>query len=159
MPVRCVDRPNRSKPRFWTAAKVGKAACSAMRHGATRQAIDAEIDKCGLQQRQRREFDVLQALRVAQNALTDSNSIFDADADFLKRFVTSVVVSAIVLRLIGLIPRFGKPASLALTVLRQLASARLDKITVVKAANDAAITVVRNAAANEATFLRSVGGL
>jgi len=159
MPLRCVLRPNRTGPRFWTAKNAISAACSAIRHGANRTEIEVGIANCGTGSK-RTSDEVMEALAAAEAAMLGSNELFDADAAFLQRFLAVAQVLAVLGRLIAIIPeRRIRLAVLAIVSIRELATARLADVAVRKAANDAAIAIVRRAAANEARFRRTGTGL
>lgn len=159
MPIRCVERPNRNGPRYFTADKAIAIACNAIRHGATRAEIEAGIAQCGIGDRRPKSSDALEALAVAVTALEASNAVFDADAQALQRFLIPSLIAGIAQRLIARIPVIGPALAVTLTITREMATERLKQVAVQKAANDAALAVVRRAAANEAQFLRTGTGL
>lgn len=93
---------------------------------------------------------------MAAEALDSTNSELNLDADILRRFLS---VTAPLLPIVRFGARFlTKRAAVigaALVLLREVASSRLKQIVVRQAANDATITVLRRAAANEARFFRT----
>lgn len=156
MPQKCFFKPNRTKPRLWTAKTVGQVACLAIRQGnATREELIDAVLECSEEEKTKRAS-AAEALAVAEQELTNSNSLFDADAVVMQRFLAVLnIFTGLVFRIVARIPRVGPGLAVAIPALRQLASARLKQLTVQKAANDRAIRIVREAAANESRFLRS----
>jgi len=152
VPIRCTRVENRTRPRYWTAKKAGQACCYALKHGATREQIELEIAKCGGKE-PRRGDQAEAAYAVAEAALLASNEVFNADALYLQRFLTVTQGLVAVARIIRLIPNpVARAAALGVIAIRELASSRLKNIAGQKAANDAAINVIRRAAANAERF-------
>lgn len=154
MPLKCFLKPNRTKPRRWSAKTVGQVYCVALRDGVPRVDLEREIRKC-VEPDSKRDSEAAEALAVAEQALLQNNQLLDADADSLQRFMGIPVVNAVVLRLISRIPIVGPVLAGAIPALRTYAAVRLGQTTVQKAANDAALVIVRRAAANERAFLRT----
>lgn len=46
MPIVCINRPNRSERRVWTAKAVGRVCSYAVREGATREELRTELEPC-----------------------------------------------------------------------------------------------------------------
>lgn len=46
MPIVCINRPNRSERRVWTARKVGQVCGYALREGATQTELASELEEC-----------------------------------------------------------------------------------------------------------------
>lgn len=134
---------------------MGQVACAAIRHGSTRAEIEREIAKCGIGGR-RTPAETQQALAVAEQALESSNSELTLDSDILRRFVsiTAPLVPIVRFGAKFLGRRIGAVAA-GLIIVRQIATARLEQVVVQRAANQAALNIIRRAAANEARFLRS----
>lgn len=156
MALKCVVHPNRSVKRFWTAKKAIAVACNAItRHGASAPAVLLGIEQCSKVQKEAKSREALAALEAAARALEDTNQLFDADAQFIQRFLFLTNIGAIAFRIIGSLGRAGKATTGAILILRELATVRLKQIVAQRAANDATLTAVRRAAANEAQFLRT----
>lgn len=157
MVVRCVDRPKRSRPRSFNLRTALEAVCIAIENGADPEQMHAGVDRCG--GKERKQSEAAEALVAAEQALSLSNRELDADADSLHRFLNLPLASAIALRLIRLIPVGGQVLAIGIPLLRTFATERLKSIAVQRAANDAALVLVRRAAANEGVFLRTGTGL
>lgn len=158
MPIKCHRVENRSHPRVWTAKKVGQVFCIALRGGVPRADLEAEIRKCTEPDRKPGSSEAVEALIAAAQALEQNNEMINADAAFLERFNIFASSLGVAWRLIA---RFFRPAAaLAVTTvaLEKLATARIEQLTVRKAANDVVIRIVRRAAANASNFLRTGTG-
>lgn len=46
MPIKCYEKPNRTKKRPFTAKACGRIVCYAIEDGASRKELEEEIDKC-----------------------------------------------------------------------------------------------------------------
>jgi hypothetical protein len=158
MPERCVQRPNRAEARPFTSTKLAKLLCRWVREGNSRAAFELEFEKVCPDEGQRRGNAAAEALAVAQVALEQTDSLFDADllalTRFLNVFILVGILNRLVLRFLG---APGKLLSVAVILAERAAVQRVKDVTVQKAANDAALEIVRRVAANEARFLQRVG--
>lgn len=152
MPLKCFQKPNRTRVRFWNAKKVGQVACIALRSGASRVEIEGYIAECVGGERRNDPSEAEQALAVAEQALSQNNVVLDADADSLRRFQDLGILNPLVLRILARVPVVGPALATGIVALSRVAASQLARIAVQKAANDAALTVVRRAAANAARF-------
>ncbi len=159
MPERCVQRPNRTANRPFNAHKLAKLLCSWVREGNSRAAFEVEYEKVCPDAPRQRGSAAAEALAVAQVALEQTDALFDADLQALQRFLNVFllvgILNRLVLRFLG-VP--GKLLSVTVIIAERVAIERVKQLTVQKAANDAALEIVRRAAANEARFLQRVGG-
>jgi hypothetical protein len=159
MPERCVVRPNRSEPRPFTSTKLAKLLCTWVRQGGSRAAFELEYEKVCPDPVRRKGSAAAEALAVAEQALMSNQEFYAADLAALTRFLNVFVLvgllNRLILRFLG-VP--GKLLSVAVILAERAAVQRVKDIAVQKAANDAAIEIVRRAAANEARFLMRAGG-
>jgi len=155
VPLKCFERPNRTRVRTWTKEHVGQVYCIVRRQGVTKLELEKEFAKCDVPEGEKRSSEALEAMQVGIVAIEESTVILDADAAYLQRFLSLMTFAALLLRIIQKIPRVGPVVSVGLVALRELAAVRLGRITVQKAANDEALIILRRAAANEARFIRT----
>lgn len=166
MTIRCVDRPNRRFPRRFDAPAAARAYCTALRGGATEREIDDLIEqKCPNEHRKRlrgsaaNEAALLAAFQQAETALAGSNAVFDGQIEVLSLTLRILGVLALIGRFIRAIPHpAARVVGGSAVLLRQVAQQRMTQITAQKAANDAALTILRREAANASQF-RQVSGL
>lgn len=158
MPTFCTERPNRTKPRTLDLERVAKMLCHLTRRGATKAHFDQlyfrECPGAGRDRTAEEE----RALQVAQEALESTRRFLDADAAMLERFLGVFSLFALTFRFIA---RFvGAPGAIVtagIIAAESAAKARLATIVTQRAANDAALEIVRRAAANEARFAIRAG--
>jgi hypothetical protein len=161
MTLRCVERPNRSQPRPFTVEKLARLLCalSKAQGEQVKEAFDAKFKEvCPPEEQRRPKAAEESALEVAAQALEANNAFLSADAMALQRFLSFFVAVSIAFRYVGRwvgVP--GKLASIGVVAVEKLAEERLASVLVQKAANDAALEIVRRAAANEARFLIRAG--
>lgn len=158
MPVVCHVVPNRSKPRTWSARAVGRVYCTALKEGVPEAELKAAIESCDDRNRRRPKAEAAVAMEAAILALEQTDAVFDAEQTALDRMLKLLNILSLVARFIRVIPHAGaKVAAGGVIVVKELAESRLKTIVAQKAANDAALVLLRRAAANEAQFLRVVG--
>ena len=139
MPLKCYIRPNRRARRGWTARAAARAVCAAVNDGVTPSEIRAEMADCvPCEDARRRQQQVAQAIAAMQA----SNTVMA---------IAEVVLQGLgpALRSIQLISRFVPQARLAGVALQpvvQRINVALTEVRVARAANDAAIRVLRLAA-------------
>lgn len=159
MPLRCVERPNRSKPRTFTARSVGKIYCHAVRNGVPVVEIEQEIRKCKELEERKTDDEQQAAIEAAIAALESSNIVFGNEETTLLRMLQLLNIVAGLGRFLVRIPAApARAVGAGAIVLKELAESRLKIIVAQKAANDATLSVLRRAAANAPSFRRVVGG-
>lgn len=159
MPIRCVERPNRSHARTYKAKDVGRIYCIAIRNGIPKLEIEQEIKKCAEVGDDERRSQAAEALAVAEQAIEANNLVLGTEIEVLQRMLSMLNIVAALGRYIVRIPLApARVLGASAIALQELAKARLGTIVAQRAANDAALVVVRRAAANEAQFLRAAGG-
>lgn len=139
MPQKCFNKPNRKDPRRWTAKNAAKAVCYAMKAGATASEVRLELRECiECSEDRRRSQQQQQAL---QALVASENTFALADA--------ALAGIELVARSLGLLARFVPQTRVVgaalLNAERAVRVVRAD-IVVRRAANDAVIRVLRQAA-------------
>lgn len=150
-------RPNRSKPRHWSMRSVAKVYCHALtRHGGTRAEFEkALLEVCDAAGKEKKTSAAAQALAVAEETIVNNEDILQ---DSYRMFQ---IVNGLLSLLLSLVPfaRFGNLAARivgrASSLPANVVEAQLQVIQIQRAANDAALRIVRQAAANEARFVRA----
>lgn len=158
MPQKCYFRPIRTKPRRFDEHKLAKLLCSVVRRGGSRAVFEREYEIVCPDAGRKRESAAAEALAAAEQALVETNSLFDADAAVLQRFlIFSGFVGLAMRYIVAYAGAPGKIISAGFSGLVVAARERVEQIAVQRAANDAALAIVRRAAANEERFRRVVG--
>jgi len=159
MPLVCRQVPNRTTRRRFDEKKLARLLCTVVRQGGSRALFESEFEQVCVDPESRKKSSAAEALAVAEQALDASNQLLSADMEFLTRFNLVVGLLATSARLIG---RFaglpGIAVAILTTSLREIAGVRVGQVAAQHAANDAALLIIRRAAANEARFLRVAGG-
>lgn len=158
MPLKCFEKPNRERRRVWKAKNVAQVYCKALEGGESEAEIQKELQRCRQLRRRNPTSEAAEALAVAEQALEQNQTMINGDIDFLEQALAALRILAAIGRYLVRIP--VAPARVlggTAVVLTELGGQRLATLTVQKAANDAALAIVRRAAANEAQFLRAVG--
>jgi len=96
MPLRCVQRPNRTFERRFNAKAVGRIYCLALEAGESQAEIEAEIDKCDRIRRDGK-VEVEDAQVQVAEATAESESDFQATAEAIRDAM--VVALAVLLAL------------------------------------------------------------
>lgn len=157
MPVICRFRPNRTKDRPFTERSAAKIICKVVRSGGSKALIDRlYLEVCPDVEERPDDAAESEALAVAEQALVQNNEMLTSDTEILQRMLQVLGILAAIGRFIVQIPIPAAKAVGGLSVaLNVAARARLDQIAVQRAANDAALAIVRRAAANAASFRKA----
>ena len=158
MTVRCVNRPNRSKPRRFAERDAAKIVCRVVRAGGSKARIDRlYLQVCAEPKSRPQKTAAEAALELAATELQSNN---DELRDAYRLFQ---IVNGLISLLLQLIPFtrianvFARVFASARRLPPSLLAAKMDTIQAQIARNDAAFNIVRQAAANEARFRIAAG--
>lgn len=139
MPLKCYIKPNRTFARGWTARAAGRAVCAALRNGYSPSELRLEFRECVPCTEDRRKS---QQAEQALAALQASNRTF-AVADL------AVAAFELIARSVGRVARFvpaARPAGVILATIERSVGTVRGEIRAQRAANDAVIALLRQAA-------------
>lgn len=158
MTLRCVNRPNRSKPRKFAERDAARIVCRVVRAGGSKARIDRlYLQVCAEPKGRPQKSAAEAALDLAADQLQAST---DELGDAYRLFQ---IVNGLVSLVLQLIP-FTRVANIftrlfarANQLPQSLLVAKMETIQRQVAANDAAIRIARQVAANEARFRIAAG--
>jgi hypothetical protein len=155
MPVECKYRPNRSEVRPFAERDAARIICRVVRAGGSKARIDRLYHEICTDPRGRPQKSAAQAALEHAIANIEANNAELEEAYRMFQIVNLIAQLALQLipytRLAQFISRF---VAVANRLPSNIVAAKLDTITAQRAANDAALRILRQAAANESRFQR-----
>lgn len=154
MPLKCFEKPNRTKLRPFGARDAARIMCRVTRAGGSKAEIEAHYKKICTKAPSRKS-QAQEALQAAESALVDNNISLDlAFRDF--QVINGLVQGlGLALTFVPGIARFFRIGPQALNL---LITARMGTLTRQQAANADTMAIIRQAAANEERFRIASGG-